>query len=76
MFTLRDHDEQRLLVRLEAVLQRYPVAQASSSPQARGEGWCQVHGVQMQWNAGKEGRKGWHSHKTAEGWCKGKPVRP
>jgi hypothetical protein len=27
--------------------------------------------VQMRWNDGKEGRKGWWSHKTADGWCKG-----
>ena len=35
-------------------------------------GWCKVHGVEMRWNDGKEGRKGWFSHKTAEGWCKGR----
>jgi hypothetical protein len=37
--------------------------------------WCNVHQVAMKWNAGKEGRKGWYSHRTAEGaWCKGKGV--
>jgi hypothetical protein len=77
MFTMRDHDEQRLLVRLEEVLQRYPVAEKPASPpQNQGPDWCPVHNVQMRWNEGKNGRKGWHSHKTADGqWCKGKGVR-
>src|SRR2546421_5443920 len=35
-------------------------------------GVCPVHNVPMQWNEGKDGRKGWHSHKTDEGWCHGK----
>jgi hypothetical protein len=33
-------------------------------------GWCSKHGVQMTQNH-KDGRS-WWSHKTAEGWCKGK----
>jgi hypothetical protein len=33
-------------------------------------GWCAKHGVQMTQNH-KEGRS-WWSHKTADGWCKGK----
>ena len=33
-------------------------------------GWCAKHGVQMT-QQHKEGRS-WWSHKTAEGWCKGK----
>lgn len=37
------------------------------------EGVCAIHQVQMHWNDGKDGRKGWWSHRTAEGqWCKGK----
>ena len=35
-------------------------------------GFCPVHTVQMQWNDGKEGRKGWYSHRTDDGWCKGR----
>jgi hypothetical protein len=45
------------------------------SPAARptqGQDWCQKHAVQMRWNEGKEGRKGWFSHKTGQGWCKGR----
>jgi hypothetical protein len=71
--TLRDTDEARVLARLQAVLARYPVEaqpQAASSPQ--GTGYCQRHGVHMQWNTGKSGGGGWWSHKTADGWCKGK----
>jgi hypothetical protein len=33
-------------------------------------GWCAKHGVQMTQNH-KDGRS-WWSHKTTEGWCKGK----
>jgi hypothetical protein len=42
----------------------------ASSP---GEGWCSLHKLQMRWNEGKEGRKGWYSHRVDDGaWCKGK----
>jgi len=81
--TLRDHDEGRLLVRLEEVLQRYPLPQSQPqlSPQQHNAaamhrpvtGFCQVHNVPMRWNEGKEGRKGWYSHKTEDGqWCQGR----
>jgi hypothetical protein len=52
-----------------------PVIGIPITPQpapSQGEGWCSTHGLQMKWNEGKEGRKGWWSHKTADGWCKGK----
>ena len=65
--TLRDSDEGRLLARLEAVLQRFPlvVKPTDETPQ------CPKHGVVMKLNHGKDGST-WHSHKTADGWCKGK----
>ena len=65
--TLRDSDESRLLARLDAVLQRFPVADkpADETPQ------CPTHGVPLKLNHGKDGRS-WWSHKTADGWCKGK----
>jgi hypothetical protein len=73
--TLRDRDEGRLLERLQAVLQQYPAPEpprASAPTSGQGEGWCAVHQVAMQWNAGKEGRKGWHSHRHEGQWCKGR----
>jgi hypothetical protein len=72
--TLRGTDEAEVLTRLEAVLARYPQPQPPpAQPQGQGEGWCAKHHVEMQWNEGKNGRKGWHSHRTPEGqWCKGK----
>jgi hypothetical protein len=38
--TLRDTDEARLLARLEAVLQRFPLVVTPTATQARPEGWC------------------------------------
>lgn len=74
--TLRDSDEGRLLQRLEAVLERFPV-EAPPQPQASREPapekrYCPLHGSELRWNEGKDGRKGWFSHKTADGWCRGK----
>jgi hypothetical protein len=45
-------------------------AQPPTPGTAHPEGWCSKHGVQMHHNH-KDGRS-WWSHKTAEGWCKGK----
>jgi hypothetical protein len=44
-------------------------AQPPASPAPR-QGWCAKHGLQMVQTT-KEGRS-WWSHKTAEGWCKGR----
>jgi hypothetical protein len=36
-------------------------------------GFCQIHNVEMKWNEGRDGRKGWHSHRADDGsWCKGR----
>jgi len=77
-WTLRDTDEARLAARLAALLARYPVTEAPTSPapapaaQPTPEGWCVRHGVQMKLNHGKDGRQ-WWSHRVAEGgWCKGR----
>ena len=67
--TLRDSDEQRLLARLEALLQRFP-AEEPEGKQSPPEGWCSKHGVQMKLRNGAHGS--WWSHKTPQGWCKGK----
>lgn len=69
--TLRDSDEQRLLVRLEALLQRFPAEAEPEGEQAMPEGWCRKHSAQMKLNHGKDGST-WYSHKTADGWCKGR----
>jgi hypothetical protein len=69
--TLRDHDEHALLARLDALLTRDPLpAQTVSQPTGQGKGWCAKHGVPMKQTT-KDGRS-WYSHKTAEGWCKGR----
>src|SRR5262245_114432 len=61
--TLRDRDEGRLLARLDAVLQRFPLVVTPTSPPATAaEGWCPKHGVQMRQNM-KDGRC-WWSHWT------------
>ena len=77
-WTLRDTDEGRLAERLAALLARYPVeppppsaAAAPAGAQPTPEGWCVRHAVQMKLNHGKDGRQ-WYSHKTTEGWCKGR----
>jgi hypothetical protein len=46
-----------------------PSAPAAAQPTP--EGWCVRHAVPMKLNHGKDGRQ-WYSHRTDEGWCKGK----
>jgi hypothetical protein len=66
--TLRDSDETRLLVRLEALLQRFPTEEEDE--QEPPEGWCSTHSIQMQQHHNAKGT--WWSHKTTDGWCRGK----
>ena len=68
--TLRDSDEQRLLARLEALLQRFPAEAEPTAEQAPLEGWCSTHGTMKPSTKGK----GWYCpHKLADGsWCKAK----
>ena len=35
------------------------------------EHWCHQHGVAMHETIGKTGAR-WYSHRTSEGWCKGR----
>jgi len=72
-WTLRDSDETRLATRLDALLARYPQEppQSHSPGQPTPEGWCLRHATQMKLNHGKDGST-WYSHKTDQGWCKGK----
>jgi hypothetical protein len=64
--TLRDADEGRLLARLETVLQRFPIPETAAEDTRQ----CPRHHVPMQVNH-KDGRS-WWSHRTAQGWCKGR----
>ena len=69
-WTLRDSDETRLAVRLEALLARYPVPQAPQAPQpppATTPPQCPTHGAAKPSTKGQ----GWYCpHKLADGaWC-------
>jgi hypothetical protein len=69
--TLRDSDEQRMLARLQVLLDRYPAPQPAPQASSQGKDWCQRHQVAMKLTT-KDGRS-WFSHRTAEGqWCKGR----
>jgi hypothetical protein len=46
-----------------------PPATAPGTPPPA-EGWCAIHGVPMKQQSNERGA--WWSHKTAEGWCRGK----
>jgi hypothetical protein len=68
--TLRDSDEQRLLERLETLLQRFP-AEEEPEPTTPPEGWCPIHHVQMKYYT--KNHKSWWSHRLNTGaWCRGK----
>ena len=73
MVTLRGVDFASVKAQVEQASEWLKV-QAPAQPPTQGteqpEGWCSKHGVQMKLNH-KDGRS-WWSHKTAEGWCKGK----
>ena len=70
--TLRDHDENSLLTRMELLLNRFPDESPESATPP--EGWCPIHQVQMK--RSKDGN-GWY-HKAGERengkaiWCRGK----
>jgi hypothetical protein len=67
--TLRDHDENSLLARMESLLTRFP--EESPEPTTPPEGWCPIHQVQMKRYANQKGS--WWSHRIENGkWCRGK----
>lgn len=75
--TLRDHDETRLLARLDALLQRVPLAGAAAqeaeatAPTPPDAGWCPLHDCQRHQHTNAKGS--WWSHKLDTGtWCRGK----
>jgi hypothetical protein len=47
-----------------------PTQSTGQPGRSQRSGWCSKHGMQMTQNH-KDGRS-WWSHRTAEGWCKGK----
>jgi hypothetical protein len=68
--TLRDHDEQRLLQRLETLLQQFPIVEETTQDNPP-EGWCPIHHVQMKRYT--KNHKTWWSHRLNNGaWCRGK----
>jgi hypothetical protein len=78
MVTLRGVDFASVKAQVEQASEWLSV-QAPAQPPTQGAGqadhfqqpgWCSKHGVQMT-QQHKDGRS-WWSHKTAEGWCKGK----
>jgi hypothetical protein len=76
LVTLRGTDFASVKAQIEQASEWLTVqapAQSSTQSPAHPEGWCSTHGVQMRQNH-KDGRS-WWSHKTAEGWCKGKLCR-
>jgi SWIM zinc finger len=68
MVTLRGTDFASVKAQVEDASQWL---QAQSGQMAADTPYCPRHGVAMQLNHGKNGST-WYSHKTAEGWCKGK----
>jgi hypothetical protein len=68
--TLRDTSEERLLVRLQAVLEHFPVPEVPRAPASRPEGFCSLHNVPMR-QTNKNGRT-WWSHRVNGQWCKGR----
>jgi len=72
LVTLRRVDFASVKAQVEQASQWLRSQAPAQLPTTRPEGWCATHQVQMTWNDGKEGRTGWFSHKTDQGWCKGK----
>jgi len=76
MVTLRGVDFASVKAQVEQASEWLKVQAPAQSPTQSTEqpqGWCSKHGVQMTQNH-KDGRS-WWSHRTADGWCKGKLCR-
>jgi hypothetical protein len=74
LLTARGQTAAEFKANIDAIRGLLDAPQASQAPvPTQGqEGWCPVHQVQMQWNKGKNGDKGWYSHKVDGQWCKGR----
>jgi hypothetical protein len=68
LVTLRGVDFASVKVQVEAASQWL---QAQAGPAAADTPQCPKHGVPMKLNRGKDGST-WYSHKTLNGWCKGR----
>jgi hypothetical protein len=68
MVTLRGTDFASVKAQVEAAS---TWLQTQSGPTAETAPHCPKHGVPLKLNHGKNGST-WYSHKTADGWCKGK----
>jgi hypothetical protein len=78
--TLRGSAEAEVLARLTTILRQYPIVPSGNAKKGMntsGEtadtgqpGWCQIHQAAMR-ETTKEGRT-WWSHRTDQGWCKGR----
>ncbi len=66
--TLRDHDENTLLTRMESLLTRFP--EEMPQPNAQPEGWCLIHQCQMKQYS--NGKGSWWAHRIDGRWCRGK----
>jgi hypothetical protein len=72
--TLRGVDFASVKAHVEQASEWLRMQAPASLPTQRTEqsdGWCGKHNVEMKLNHGKNG-SAWYSHKTADGWCKGK----
>ena len=73
MLTLRDTDEQALLVRLTGLLAQFPVSAAPNGSLDEPEKTCPVHHQQMKKRQGKYGE--FYSHRNGNAWCSGQGER-
>jgi hypothetical protein len=74
LLTARGQTAEEFRRNLQSIRGLLDPPQAPTSPAAStAAGWCHVHQVQMQWNEGRNGGKGWWSHRVPDGsWCKGR----
>jgi hypothetical protein len=80
LLTVRGHtpaEFQRHLQSIKGLLDATPQPATPAQPLSPQQhkaitGVCAIHQVEMHWNEGKDGRKGWYSHRHDGQWCKGR----
>jgi hypothetical protein len=70
LLTIRGQSPEEFKRNLEAVRGLLDAPQPAPQAASQGQDLCPIHHVPMQTNH-KDGRT-WKSHKTADGWCKGR----